>query len=439
MAKVLSANDEGLDFSIKGHWEDFLARLSECPDVHILDLSASHFCWRHVKPLCEAISNQGHITDLNVSDNELSHFDGLQYLVEYLRQNPSPSIHALNIGGSDMDEEAVLSFCESIVENPVLRQLNLDSNRPFTPIAIHAVTSLVINMANLTDLSLADVLLDADGVRVLSEAVMHTPTLEHLNLAMNYFPWEAGIYLGEMLSINKRLKRLDVSSNRLQGEGVAELLCAAALGNTALASLNLSRNFCQGIDHIAGLPSHLTILNVSVNNLNVPGAVKLSYLLHDPACKLQLLYLQQNLIGDNGVCVIADALNDNVQLQLLDLSKNCVTIEGVMYLVAMLTVNTTLRRLHLADHEKIDDNAWSLIENHSEQFWGLHFLDLHGTMVSKKGPVRLRAGRLLVTFSEDEDEEEEEEEEQERDEPFWHAPPTSDPSANELETRSPKH
>lgn len=60
-------------------------------------------------------------------------------------------------------------------------------------------------------------------------------------------------------------------------------------------------------------------------------------------------------------------------------------------------------------------------------------------MVSKKGPVRLRAGRLLVTFSEDEDEEEEGEEEQERDEPFWHAPPTSDPSANELETRSPKH
>eukprot|EP00668_Euglena_longa_P000933 GGOE01001122.1.p1 GENE.GGOE01001122.1~~GGOE01001122.1.p1 ORF type:complete len:173 (-),score=43.13 GGOE01001122.1:73-591(-) len=158
-----------------------------------------------------------------------------------------------------MDEEAVLSFCEGIVENPVLQRLVFDSNRPFTPISTHAVTSLVINMANLTDLSLADVQLDAEGVRVLSEAVMHSATLEHLNLAMNYFQWEAGTHLGEMLSVNKRLRRLDLSTNRLLGEGIAELLCTAAVRNTALTSLNLSRNFCQGIgrgdvQHGAPLP-----------------------------------------------------------------------------------------------------------------------------------------------------------------------------------------
>lgn len=47
-----------------------------------------------------------------------------------------------------------------------------------------------------------------------THACMHTLLRMHKTCCL-----QAGIYLGEMLSINKRLKRLDVSSNRLQGEG----------------------------------------------------------------------------------------------------------------------------------------------------------------------------------------------------------------------------
>ena len=40
--------------------------------------------------------------------------------------------------------------------------MSFDANRPFTITSIHAVTNLVINMAALTELSLADLQLDSD-------------------------------------------------------------------------------------------------------------------------------------------------------------------------------------------------------------------------------------------------------------------------------------
>uniref|UniRef100_A0A7S4FF45 Uncharacterized protein n=1 Tax=Eutreptiella gymnastica TaxID=73025 RepID=A0A7S4FF45_9EUGL len=263
-------------------------------------------------------------------------------------------------------------------------------------------------MANLTELSLADLQLDCEAVRVLAEAVMHSPTLRGLQLEMNLIEWQGGTYLGEMLAVSKHLRRLDLSCNRLRAEGISELLCTAACANTSLTSLNLSRNFCVGIDHIHGFPKNLSIMNISTNNINVPGAVKLSKILDNEDCKLQILYVQHNLIGDDGVCVICDALNRNIQLRLLDLSENMITITGVMYVVSMLSTNTTLQRLHLCRNEKINNDAWSLLETHHEQFWGLHYLDLTETAVTEKqGEHWYRERKLLVHFDDKKDSESE--------------------------------
>ena len=64
-----------------------------------------------------------------------------------------------------------------------------------------------------------------------------------------------------------------------------------------------------------------------------------------------------------------------VQLRLLDLSENMITITGVMYVVSMLSTNTTLQRLHLCRNEKINNDAWSLLETHHEQVSLPHTFD----------------------------------------------------------------
>ncbi len=51
--------------------------------------------------------------------------------------------------------------------SPAIRRLLFDSNRAFSAIAIHAVTSLVINLKALVELSLVDLQLDSEGPPLL--------------------------------------------------------------------------------------------------------------------------------------------------------------------------------------------------------------------------------------------------------------------------------
>ena len=55
-----------------------------------------------------------------------------------------------------------------------------DGNRPFTPISLHAVTRLVINLPCLTELSLADLQLDADGPPSHAATRKHTHARTHM-------------------------------------------------------------------------------------------------------------------------------------------------------------------------------------------------------------------------------------------------------------------
>mmetsp|Transcript_64351 Transcript_64351/g.114613 ORF Transcript_64351/g.114613 Transcript_64351/m.114613 type:complete len:432 (-) Transcript_64351:631-1926(-) len=403
----LSASDGDYDFSKAGAFEEFLDEVQNTANIQALDMSSTKLCWKHTKTLCDVLPTIEHLVELDVSDNPLGPFDGMGPLSQFLGGSPSPPLRAINCSSCDMDEEVVLSVCETIVENKILQKLSFDANQPFTIISIHAVTNLVINMVALTELSLADLQLGSDCVKVLAEAVMHSATLTSLSLEMNLIDWEGGTGLGEMLSVNKALRRLDLSCNRLRAEGISELLSIDCVErNTALTALNLSRNFCQGIDHISGLPQNLRVFNIAVNNINVPGAVKMSHLLEDPVSNLQILYLQQNLIGDDGCCVIADALNRNTTLRLLDLSENMVGVNGVMYFVQMLSYNTTLQRLHMARNPGINPVAWSLFENQADQFWGLQYLDLQGTTIGKFGELRLRDQKLLIQFDDEKSESE---------------------------------
>ena len=46
----------------------------------------------------------GTVTELNVSENQLAHFDGLQMLAQYLQQKPPPPIALLNVSNNDLGE-----------------------------------------------------------------------------------------------------------------------------------------------------------------------------------------------------------------------------------------------------------------------------------------------------------------------------------------------
>ncbi|XDV33400.1 hypothetical protein PO909_003824 [Leuciscus waleckii] len=84
-------------------------------------------------------------------------------------------------------------------------------------------------------------------------------------------------------------------------------------------------------------PSHLRKLDLSVNKVGDSGVKLLSDLLQDPHCKLEILWLRYCGVTDEGCAALTSALRSNPShLRELDLSGNKVGDSGVKQLSDLL-------------------------------------------------------------------------------------------------------
>eukprot|EP01012_Entosiphon_sulcatum_P026432 TRINITY_DN31885_c0_g1_i1.p1 TRINITY_DN31885_c0_g1~~TRINITY_DN31885_c0_g1_i1.p1 ORF type:complete len:394 (-),score=61.01 TRINITY_DN31885_c0_g1_i1:8-1189(-) len=363
-----------------------------------LNLSGSGVQSSVIPQICEYLAKHPDVTKVDLSENPIG-YDGAVKISEYLKTDQGTAIASLNLSTAEMNEEAILAFCENAIDSPSLQQLVLDSNGPFTPVATHAVGNLLINSQSLTELSLNDLQLDDSAATVISQCVMHNTTLTNLSLEINLIEQAGAQVLGEMLVVNTTLKRLDLGLNRMRAEGAALVLSREVIEkNTSLTHVNLSRNWLQSIDGVVGFPRSIVSLNLGVNRLNIPCAGKIARFLQQEDCSLRLLYLGHNLIGNDGVCVISDALTRNTTLQMLDVSENMITASGVVYLGSMLCTNTTLRRLLLSGNA-IGEEGFEILRDAFEVMNGLRSLELENCGIkSLTGSHKFSQGRVVVDF-----------------------------------------
>ena len=101
---------------------------------------------------------------------------------------------------------------------------------------------------------------------------------------------------------------------------------AAALKETKLATLDLSKNYMIGTDGTKALAAFCAVSST-----------------------LTELSLKENELGDEGVVAIRDALaaNKACKLEKLNLWKNRIGADGANALTAFCAANATLRRIHL--------------------------------------------------------------------------------------------
>ena len=164
------------------------------------------------------------------------------------------------------------------------------------------------------------------------------------------------------------LTELDLSGNKVTGQGVAHLCDALKDVNCKLTELDLSFNNItdQGLSHLCDalrdVSCKLTKLNLGHNNLEDQGVLHLCDALKDVNCKLTELNLYHNNITDQGVSCLCYALKDeNCKLTKLNLRGNSVTEQGVSHLSNALKdvrVHWKLTVLNLTEN-KIGDQGVS--------------------------------------------------------------------------------
>ena len=139
-----------------------------------------------------------------------------------------------------------------------------------------------------------------------------------------------------------KLKRLNLSSNKITAEGAKHLSTALSHTNCKLNSLNLGYNWITvaGVKHLSQALTHtnckLNSLNLNNNNIKDEGVKHLYTALIHTNCKLNSLDLRANNITDVGFKHLSKALtHPNCKLKSLNLRYNEITQKGVNLLNSM--------------------------------------------------------------------------------------------------------
>lgn len=94
--------------------------------------------------------------------------------------------------------------------------------------------------------------------------------------------------------------------------------------------------------------SNITELNVSRNGITGQGVAAVAEAIAAPGCRLRVVDLSLNVVGDEGAVLLAQALARNESVTELDLWANWIGDAGAMALASMLPRSMTLARLHLS-------------------------------------------------------------------------------------------
>ena len=154
--------------------------------------------------------------------------------------------------------------------------------------------------------------------------------------------------------MNRTLRRLDLSENRVGADGAAELFAALA-ANRTLATLLLRANDVQGgVASLESLRENSALTDIDVGHNGIRGEqVELMCGALAVNKTLRKLNLQHNTLQARGAVLIAVALTANSALATVNLRGNALGAEGSAALAEALKVNSSLKELVLSETDGI--------------------------------------------------------------------------------------
>ncbi|ROL49903.1 NLR family CARD domain-containing protein 3 [Anabarilius grahami] len=198
-----------------------------------------------------------------------------------------------------------------------------------TEIACVVLTKILSSQSNVRELDLSHNNLQDSGVEILSVGLKKShyakPILENNGVT------EAGcVFLSTALSSNpSHLRVLDLSLNNIGDSGVKQLCASLEKVQCALEILKLNKcgmteESCTALaSALSSKTSNLTDLDLSINDLQDSGVKKLCVGLQNPHCELEKLRLSNCNVTPEGVAALTEALKSNPShLKELDLLEN---------------------------------------------------------------------------------------------------------------------
>lgn len=396
------------------------------PKLEALDLQNQELGKKGAQRLARALLDHQCLLELNLACANIGDA-GCAFIAGALQRNSS--LQSVNLRNNHIGEEGVESITEGLAlswkekgAGIQLKELNLGHNL-FGDAGLHAISKVVaLGFLQLLDLSNLK-MVTSDGWQTFCSTLVGC-RLTTLNLRQNdQLPEAAALALALALKTDVgALQELDLSLCSVSAKAAPQLLqlplrqlqllgseqmdvqeLGSALAGSTLEMLDLCN--CQLgpaaaaaladvlLPAAAGPRNPLTMLHLDRNLLGFDGAVALSRGLRGwpaPGCRLQVLTLRENRLGDGGVGAIAEALEDNVALKELDLSSNEVGDLGGQSMGLLLQKDPRLASLSLKSNHISDAGAEALAQGLEKNSW-LEELDLSENHIKMVGVGKLCA------------------------------------------------
>ena len=348
-----------------------------------------------------------------------------KYVKQFL-QSSLDDAQSVNVTGAIMTNDQMSIFCDCLMNNSTLTELNLSSNKITDEEVVRLAEAIKVN-TTLQSLDISHNTISDDGMSSISDCLKINNTLCKLNLSSNQITNEGAKRLAEAIKVNKTLQELNISENWISNEGVMRIVEACTINRTlhklVCTRNNLSKSGLAGINEYIRKENAVQIFEASWNSLSSKdnqlafnttfelldikelsdyGNSKEEELKHVNEITNQK-YVKQllqccldaqsvNVTGvtmtNDQMLIFCDCLMNNSTLTELNLSSNKITDEEVVRLAEAIKVNTTLQSLDIS-HNTISDDGMSSISDCLKINNTLCKLNLSSNKISDKGAERL--------------------------------------------------
>ena len=363
--------------------------------IQIFDASwnslGSKYGWLAFKTTFELLDVQQKLQSNNGNiKEELWYVDEItdpKYVRKFL-QCSLDDVQYVNVTGAIMTNDQMSLFCDCLMNNSTLTELNLSSNEITDEGAETLIEAIQVN-TTLQSLDISHNTIFGDGLSSISKI---NSALCKLNLSSNKITDEGAMRLAEAIKVNKTLQKLNISKNWISKEGVMRIVEACTINRTlhklVCTHNNLSKSGLAVINEYIKKENAVQIFEASYNTVIASSSCGPQLHLVIPILFQSLIWspdgwennflnydkqvwLVDDTIWENIPCrfthdsltelefphnsMIHNALVDIVQgiaqvdtLQKLDISGNKISDDGAIAFGACLNANTTLTEIDMS-------------------------------------------------------------------------------------------
>ena len=283
-------------------------------------------------------------------------------------------VQHVNVTGTTMTDDQMSIFCDCLMNNSTLTELNLSSDQITDEVATRLAEAIEVNKT-LQKLNISKNWISKEGVMRIVEACTINRTLHKLVCTHNNLSKSGLAVINEYIGKENAVQIFEASYNTV----IASSRCGSQLVIPTFQSLRRSPDGWENnlLDYDKqvwlvyntiwkNVPCRFTHDSLTELNLSYYSMIPNNALVDIiqgimQVYTLQKLNISNNKISDDGAIAFSECLKTNTTLIELDMSSNNITCKGASVIAEAIQVNTALQKLNISHNEISDDGAIAFI------------------------------------------------------------------------------